>query len=429
MKRLLRGCLLSALTLALAGPAWGYQVKIGARIDTDVGYVWRSGNSNGTPFAANDSRLPDLTTFYIAMPGTNYLRFEFTSNDKSTGARIEIGISAGGSDVWWGHGSSAVALRHMFGWYKFGRCRLVIGHTDNLFASLDYAPYQWLGRGNQIGIYSIIGPPGIAQSIGDNAPTYMFVGMGKQYSGRFVQIALYYDVGPWTFMASLGQAPTMTYWFRPVGVQFSGNNMLPRLDLVVRYRGKYISAAPGLSISQSELDPIEGGSLDDDRVLSYCLVLPVRLSFGAFKIKGEVSYGMNWVTANYAGAHRFLNMGAFWGGNNDPTRTKLEDTYFLAACLGLEYYLGRVSFHLGGGWQKTTNASNDQVGTWRHGQNVRYGFNFAVRYHVNKHFIIAPEISYWNYGWNPHRDVGDGNAMFADFGSAWLAGISFQVRF
>ncbi len=429
MKRLFGAVLLVGLSVLWAVPAAGYQVKIGARIDTDVGYVWSSGNSNGIPFGSNDSRLPDLTTFYLALPATNYLRIDWMSDDKSTGARIEIGLQAGGPDVFLGHGSVAVTLRHMYGWYKFGRCKLVIGHTDNLFASLAYGPYQWFGRGIQAGLVSIIGPPGIALAIADTGPTYFFVGTGKQYSGRFSQIALYYYVGRWTFMAAIGQAPTLTYWFRPVGVQFSANTMFPRLDLVVRYQGRYVSVAPGFSISLSELEPISGGSLDDDRVLSYCLVLPFQLSFGAFRIKGEVSYGMNWATANYAGAHRFLNMGAFWGGNNDAAQTKFEDTYFLAACLGLEYHLGRVSFHLGGGWQKTTNASNDQVGTWRHGQNVRYGLNFAVRYHVNKHFVIAPEISYWYYGWNPHRDVGDGNAMFADFGSAWLAGISFQFRF
>jgi hypothetical protein len=52
-----------------------------------------------------------------------------------------------------------------------------------------------------------------------------------------------------------------------------------------------------------------------------------------------------------------------------------------------------------------------------------------VRYRVNKHFVIAPEISYWFYGWNPFRDLGDVNAMRADYGSARLVGISFQIRF
>jgi hypothetical protein len=412
MRKLFVLLLAVVLTVAFALPAMAYQVKIGGRIDTDIAYAWRSGNSYGN----NDMRMPDLTTFYIAMPVTNYLRVDWISNDKSTGARIEFGISAGVNAT---HGATAVGLRYMYGWYKFGRCRLVIGHTDNLLASLAYAPYQWLGLAGQ-GLFT--------GQLNLQAPIVLYIGMGKQYSGRFAQIALYYDVGPWTFMVALGQAPT-TNAGNPVGNAFAANTMFPRLDLVVKYKGKYVGLAPGFSIYMSEREPIEGASLADDRILSYLLVLPFRISFGAFRIVGEVSYGMNWDAANYFPSQRILNRGVYWGGNNDPSRIKVEDTYFFAACLGLSYTMGRTSFHLGGGWHKSSNSSNDQPGTWRHGQNVRYAFNFAVRYRVNKHFVIAPEISYWFYGWNPLFDVGAGNAVVADMGNVWLAGISFQIRF
>ncbi len=412
MRRLLVLLLAVVLAVALAVPAMAYQVKIGARVDTDIAYAWRSGNSYGN----NDMRMPDLTTFYLAMPVTNYLRVDWMSNDKSTGARIEFGLQAGPA-----HGNVAVTLRYMYGWYKFGRCQLVIGHTDNLLASLAYAPYQWLGLA-ALGLFN--------GNSGAMAPVVLYIGMGKQYSGRFAQIALYYYVGPWTFMAAIGQAPT-TNATNPGGILSVANTMFPRLDLVIKYKGKYVGVAPGFSIYMSEREPIEGGSLQDDRILSYLLVLPFRISLGNFRIVGEVSYGMNWVAANYFPSQIVLNRGLYWGGLNDGSlRTKVEDSYFLAACLGLAYYMGRTSFHLGGGWQKTTNASNDQVATWRHGQNVRYALNFAVRYRVNKHFVIAPEISYWYYGWFPFADVGGGrNSMFADLGSVWLAGISFQIRF
>jgi hypothetical protein len=413
MRKLFVLALAVVLAVAFAVPAMAYQVKIGARVDTDIGYIWQSGTSYG----ANDSRMPDLTTFYIGMPVTNYLRVVWTSNDKSTGAFIELGIRAGGP--WAGHGASAVGLRYMYGWYKFGRCKLVIGHTDNLLASLAYAPYQWFGLA---AIGSFTG------QLGMMAPIVLYIGHGKQYSGRFVQIALYYDVGPWTFMVALGQ-PSNANNAGVAGIQNVANNMFPRFDFVVKYKGKFIGLAPGFSIYMAEREAIEGASLQDDRILSYLLVLPFRISFGNFRVKGELAYGMNWVAANYFGSQVVLNRAVYWGGNNDAVQDKVEDTYMLSACLGVEYFMGRVSLHLGGGWHRSSNASNDQNGTWRHGQNVRYGFNFAVRYRVNKHFVIAPEISYWFYGWNPLFDVGAGNAMFADMGSAWLAGISFQIRF
>ncbi|MBU0515222.1 MAG: hypothetical protein KJ621_10670, partial [Proteobacteria bacterium] len=380
-----------------------------------------------TSYGANDVRMPDLTTFYTAMPVTNYLRVDWMSNDKSTGARIEFGISAG-----IGHGAGAVGLRYMYGWYKFGRCRLVIGHTDNLLASLAYAPYQWLGLA-ALGSFTSGGAANFA------APVVLFIGHGKQYSGRFAQIALYYDVGPWTFMVAIGQAPTNNAG-NPVGNAFAANTMWPRLDLAVKYKGKYIGLAPGISIYMSERESINGGNIVDDRILSYLVVLPFRISLGKFRIVGELSHGRNWVAANYFPGQTVWNRAVYWGGANDPARIKVEDTYFLAACLGLEYHLGRVSFHLGGGWHKSTNATEDVPGGWRHGQQVRFAFNFAVRYRVNKHFVIAPEVSYWYYGWDPTQDVGGGampgriplparGSMFADFGSAWLAGISFQFRF
>mgnify|MGYP000727108697 CR=1 FL=1 len=61
-------------------------------------------------------------------------------------------------------------------------------------------------------------------------------------------------------------------------------------------------------------EPIEGASLDDDRILSYLLVLPFRISLGNFRIVGEVSYGMNWVAANYFPSQIVLNRGLYWGG-------------------------------------------------------------------------------------------------------------------
>jgi hypothetical protein len=429
MKKYAALILCLGLAWGLAAPASAYQVKIGARIDTDVGYIWRSGTSYPGPLGGfNDSRMPDLTTFYIGMPVTNYFRIDWMSNDKSTGGRIEIGIGAGGPGL--GHGGSTIALRYMYGWYKFGRCRLVIGHTDNLLASLAYAPYQWFGLA-AIGSFTFNNSAAVVP----NAPVVLFIGHGKQYSGRFAQIALYYDRGPWTFMVAVGQPSTnnIINWVDgtnlPTAVTAVPNTTFPRLDLVVKYKGKYIGLAPGFSIYMSEFEPISGARLENDKVLSYLLVLPFRISFGNFRIKGEVAYGRNWVAANYFGAQTAFMSALWWGGLNDPSLTKIEDTYMLSACLGLEYYLGRVSFHLGGGWQRSDNATNDQFVTFRHGQQVKYAFNFAVRYRVNRHFVIAPEISYWFYGWDPTWDVGGGNAVFADLGTAWLLGISFQFRF
>jgi hypothetical protein len=403
MRKLTIWLMVAALTLGLAASAAAYQVKIGATIYTNLFYAFQSGNAAGR----GDSRMPDTTTFVAEASGDSFFWISWTSNDKTTGAYIELWLQGGP-----GHGATAVGLDYMYGWYKFGRCTLTIGHTDNLFASAQYQPYAALAS-----FY-------FADGSGGN----YFREFGKLYSGRFVQIKLDYEVGPWTFMVALGQAPTGgSNPVNPVGVANVANTMLPRLDVAVQYKGKMFSVAPGFSVYVSERESIEGASLEDDRVLAYALVLPFKLTFGSFGVVGEVGFGRNWVTANIANLWR---QGVWWGGNNDGTQVKFEDTYTYTACLGLYYEIGRATIWLSGGWQKSTNASNDQVGTWRHGQNTRYAVVFAVPYKINKHFTIAPEVGYYFFGWDPTLDVGPGaGSMNADLGSAWLAGVQFVFSF
>jgi hypothetical protein len=402
MRKLLLSLLGSALLVAgLAASAAGYQVKIGADLVTNIFYAVRTGNSYG----GNDRRMPDLTTFVVEQNADSHFSLTFTSNDQTTGAYIQIFLSSGPA-----HGATGLGLDHMYGWYKFGRCTLTIGHTDTMFASEEYAPHAWLSSG-----YFSNG--GSADGL---------KGFGKLYSGRFALIKLTYETGPWTIQVALGQAATVNA-NNPVGVATVANTMFPRLDLIVQYAGKWFSLAPGFSIYQSEREPIQGASLGDDRVLSYALVLPFKLSFGSFGIVGELGFGRNYWQAQ---TYNPWVAAVYWGGNNDATQVKLEDTYSLSACLGLYYVLGRVTLWLSGGWVKSTNASNDQAGTWRHGQNQRYAVVLAAPYKVNKHFTISPEVGYYYFGWDPTLDVGPGpSSMTADLGSAWLAGVRFIIDF
>jgi hypothetical protein len=414
MKKLWVFCLALVLAVVFALPAAAYQVKIGARIKTEIMYSWRSGTSYNAPNRRQDggaSYQPDLTTFTIGTQDESYLRVDFTSNDKSTGARIELGLWNDGGV----HGDAQVGLRHMYGWYKFGRCKLVIGHTENLFGK--YRPYANLG-------WTLHRRPA---DLNTRIRT-TFINHGAIKSGRFVQIILYYYLGPWTFQVALGQAPDATDGGRygPGGIQSVFNTTLPRMDLVVMYKSRYFSVAPGLVVYLGEWEPIEGASLDDDRIWTWALNLPFHVSLGSFGFKGQLFVAQNYFTNNHD--NQFVQA-IYWGGNNDPSRIKVEDTFMMGACLGFYYKVGRATIWLSGGWQKNSNSSNDQNGTWRHGQVVKYGFSFAVPYKVNKHLTIAPEIAYYYEGWSPWRDVGNGNAVFADLGSLWLAGIMIQFKF
>ena len=414
--------------LGLFGVANGYQVKLGTRIHTDfywafmTGTNYRSAGDTAGTLGGNVNK-PDITQFYCAQPSTNFLRVDFTSDDQTTGARIEFGLRSG-----WAAGANRISLRKLYGWYKFGRCKLVVGKNNSLFATLAYAPYQWLGLSS-------------AGSIGDNrGPTDLFIGWGKQTGGFFTQIGRYYYRGPWTFMAALGMPALQASSNVPV---YGGNNgvvqgyaILPSLKLAVQYKGKYFSVAPAFSIYETRWEPWEGARLEDDRVLSYLFVLPFRFTMGRFGFTGELSYGQNWWAPNSAANLRVLMSGVWWGGQNDVTtgggqnQIKFADTYMYAACIGFYYKIGKATVWLSGGFEKTVNGSSDAVGTWRHGQNTRYAFVFAVPYKVNRHFTIAPEIGYFYYGWNPFADVGPGQAsMYSDLGSVVMAGVVFKFFF
>ncbi len=396
-------------------PAAAYQVKIGARLRAEFYWAIRPGTTYGT----RDVRNPDLTTFIAAMPSTSFIRVDFTSNDRTTGARIEIGLGAGPD-----HGANRLDGRHFYGWYRFGRCKLVIGHTDNMLArEKDYAPWQYLGLSARQATFPL-------------GPSDMMEGFGKLYSGRFTQAILYYYDGPWTVMVSIGEPSLNT----STGWAFSNNagtiavtNTWPRLDLVVEYRSRWFAVVPGFSISEVRFEPMDGLSMTDDRVISWLAVVPFRLQFGPFGIRGEVGTGRNWVTANMYNAYQ---AGVWWGGNNDGgNRIKLADTRLYSAGLSFNYQIGRATLWFSMGWQRTENFSHDQNGTWRHGQNTRYAFVFAAPYRVNRHFTIAPEIGYYYMGWDPTQDVGGSTnaaqptSTTADLGAVWIVGVQFMIRF
>ena len=417
MKRFLLAGLVALLAVALAAPAaFAYQVKIGMRLKTDVFYMVMNAGSYG----AADIRQPDVTGFQIGIQDDSYLRLDFLSDDKRTGARIELGMWALSGVA----GNVGIGVRHLYGWYKFGRCKLVIGHTDNMFAWGGGAPYAqlgWADRGNLI-----------TRRIRNK-----FKNTGKLTSGRFAQIALYYTVGAWTFMGSLGMPPNDNTTNGPT----PGGNaavvqqymIYPRLDVAVMFRGKYFTIVPGFSIYRVEWETWEGApNLRDDSVLAWAIVLPFHVNLGAFGFKGEVSVNQNWTTSNY---DHYWHQAAWWGGANDAGRVKLKDTRTYAGALGFYYKIGRATIWLSGGWIMASNGTSDMAGGWRHGQNVRYGFSFAVPYKVNRHFTIAPELSFYNFGWNPFQDVGGSanpaapTSTTADLGSVWLLGIQFLFKF
>ena len=418
MKRM--GVILGAFlgVVLSAAVALAYQTRIGGTLAFDLFYAIQSGPCYAGAAGTRDIRQPDLTSFNTQV-SSGTLTFWFFSDDRSVGAHLTLSMTAGPAA-----GAQVVQLMYLYGWYRFGRCRLSIGHMDNMFAAATYAPYAGLGF----------------QTLPDGSGG--FFEFGKLYSGRFAQAALYYGLGRWQFMIALGAVPRNTNnWPAYRGNQnvITGYARYPRLDLAVEYQGKYFSLAPGLSVYRTEWEPWEGAVLEDKHVWSMALVIPFRVTVGNFGLTGEVGYARNWRVPNMLNTWQ----GGLWWGSGWPDnldRIKVADTTTYTACLGLYYRVGRATVWLSGGWQMSQNGSSDVFGGWRHGQNVRYALVLAVPYRVNSHFSVAPEVGYYFFGWDPTQDVGGPSnwgtpggatttSTTADRGSAWLLGIRFLVRF
>jgi hypothetical protein len=405
----------AALILALlsAGPASAYLNKIGLRISTDVFYSLQSGSSYFGPDNTRDIRQPDLTTFTAQADTQLYVLW--LSNDRTVGVHLQIQMSAGPN-----HGVSQVELYYLYAWYKFGRCRLEIGHTDNLFASAAYAPYGALGFSR----------------FGDGSGG--FFDFGKLYSGRFVQMALYWSDGPWRLMIALGAAransdnrPALAGGIDVVQV----NTRYPRIDLALEYKGRWFAVAPGLAVYRAEWEPMAGTPhMRDQEIVSWALVLPFKFSLGPAGLTGEIGIGQNWVTSNMLNTWQFAS---WWGGLGDGGNLdKVADTRMYSACLGIYYRLGRTTLWLSAGIITLQNPSSDAPGAWRHGMNQRYAVVLAAPYQVTRHLTIAPEVGYYFFGWNPTQDVGYTDpangapaSTTADLGSAWIMGVRFQISF
>ena len=396
----------------LASSAQAYQVRVGANVATSLFYAIQTGSSYAGFAGTRDIRQPDLTNFATQVDG--YFSIIFVSDDRSTGAHVKIALTSGPVA-----GTNAVNLYYLYGWYRFGRCTLEVGHMDNLFAPATYAPYGALG---------------FNALIDGSGGFYEF---GKLYSGRFAQVALYYKAGPWTLMAALGAVPrnsdnlptTQTFW-GPVTNVFQMNQIYPRLDLAAQYRGRWFALAPGFSIYRTEWETWEGApNLQDDHIWSWAFVIPFKLVVGNFGLTGEAGIGQNWAVPNMLNTWQFAT---WWGSARTGFMNKVADTRLYTLCLGLFYRVGRATIWLSGGWQMAQNGSSDVIGAWRHGQNVRFAFVLAVPYRVNRHFTVAPEVGYYFYGWNPTEDVGpvsQGGTVTADLGLAWIVGVRFYIHF
>jgi opacity protein-like surface antigen len=433
--------LLAAMAVAapvIAAEAPGYGVVVGGRIHYDIGWQIKSGDKQ-----VGNATEDTLVNFFSSIRPSSYLNATFSSPDKTTGAKVEIGLTgninqdnAGGADA------SGTTLRLAYGWWKAGSCTLLAGQAWTRLGAGVQLP-QLLGggksnKGELIG-FGFISPsrtPRLAFSmeVNDNFGFDISIAQaGSEFSAN-------------KYAAPAAPATTASGVYDGAG---STDNYLPRLELVLDFKFGGFKISPGAGISYEKWKFTDADStaaandnLDlDDSVLSYLLFLPVKYQNGPFWAVLSAFYGQNH-DSNWNGENgvnpttydintfRIGTAGRNYGGQPFALPVagdngKIEDTTAWGVGLGLGYALTeQFTIQIAGGFDSLSNDGwglddgNDSY--------TRWAIWLAAPYKLTSNLTIQPEVMYFDYG----DAVGYGHTFDdEDAGSEWLVGVNFQFLF
>jgi hypothetical protein len=390
--------------VAFTAPAWaadeapGPNFTVGGRMLTDVGY-----HNVSKEFTAN--KKEDVTSAFVSLGNTSYLRGTFTSADKTTGGVVELSMS---SKI---NNAETVGLRFAYGWWKVGNCKLYAGQTDNWLGSTAFAPKQYFGQTEG----------------GKNEMT----NWGHIYGGRNPQAGFQWESGMFGFQIALVQPGAEKIATLPATVDAYAN--LPRIDLALKLNAGGFLVQPGFGWSQLKMEGVASGA--DDNYTSMIFILPVKFSAGPFTAKVEGHWGKN-IDGEWSGG-RLPSLGTGLSANSTSTiklgmpeiktNGKIEDTTQVGGIVSAEFKILPVwTAAAGFGIEKLNNdawkqsaASGGLAG--KDDNYTRTGYFVSLPYEVTKNFTVHPEFAYYNYGDNPLTSK--------DYGTEWLAGLQFRFVF
>lgn len=394
MKKTLVILVALAALVAFTAPAWateapGPSFTVGGRMLTDIGY-----HKNSKELTNN--KKEDVTSAFVNLGNTSYLRAHFTSVDKTTGGHVELGLKSLINN------QESVGLRFAYGWWKVGNCKLYAGQTDNWLGNTAFAPKQYLGQ----------------TEAGKNTLT----NWGYIYGGRNPQAGFQWESGMFGFQLALVQPGAEKVPTVAAGQDLYAN--VPRFDLAAKFTAGGFLTQPGFGWSQLKSEGVTGGG--DDTFTSWIVILPVKFAMGPFTAKAEVHHGQN-NDAEWSGG-RLSGLGALpLSMPYIKSNGKIEDTKQTGGFISLEYKILPVwEIAAGFGIEKLNNDAWKQATSkggagWKNDDYTRTAYFVALPYQVTKNFKLHPEFAYYNYGDN----VKDGK----DFGTEWVAGFQFQFVF
>ena len=380
MRRIIGFLMVILSVIALAIPALAvspstYSFTLAGRMLTDIGWKQQSKEltNNGSS---------DVGTWFLNMPGHSWLRARFYSIDKTTGGRIELGLKAL-------EPAATVSLRYAYGYWRVGKCRLLAGLTDNHFGALAYSPRQWVGL---------------------NEGHLLLFAWGYLWPHRTPQVQFTYREKSWDLQIALEEPRNKTNWFA-TGTDTTFK--FPRASMTFTFKGKSIMAGPGVSFVQHSY---EGGGAFDDSYNTWAIVLPIKYTIGAFTLKFQGHYGVN-----FAGEYNKYPSTWTRPYRQDITSGSVEDTTIYGGYLAGEYKIGNFSLYGGFGYENFSNDAWSGKNGYSKDENVRWAAFIALPYQFTKNFGIHPELAYYSYGDSP--------ATGESLGNEWLLGAQFRFVF
>lgn len=375
MRKLFAIALAALLVVAFSASAFAYDVKLGARINQEFGWDFKSKERT-------NNKNDDVTTSFNSLVGNSYLNAKFMSEDKKVGAFIEIGMKE----------YSNIGTRYAYAWYKVGNCTLSAGQFDN-----------WQGGK---GVYWT------SQKLAQGASTGDVLGYGKAWVPRQPKIEFMYQAGAFGFSFALEKPNTVaTTYSVPSTVDVY--NKIPGLSIAADYTSQVFEITPAFIWTRWDMEGMPSGY--DETVDSMGFILPIAVKMGGFKLILEGHYAKNpaGVYSNYStyGKAVFKNSG------------KVEDTDLVGGYGELSYVTGALRIAVGAGVESYTNdawKAKDGLG-YKEDNVVQYMGWIALPYEVHKYLTIRPELNYFSFGDNP-KDGKDG-------GNEWLIGVLFRFVF
>ncbi|MCF8032026.1 MAG: hypothetical protein K9K66_11570 [Desulfarculaceae bacterium] len=383
MKKILILAIAVLAMLAVSVPALAvspstYTFQMAARMLTDVGW-WQKSEE----LTASGS---DVGSWFLNMPGHSYLRGRFYSVDKNVGGRIELGLKSLQPET-------SVSVRYAYGYWRVGNCRILAGQTDNWFGSLAYHVRQYVG-------------------LNESAHLLLF-GWGFLWPHRVPQVQFTYNTDKWGVQFALEEPRQKTNYF---GTGTDSTFMFPRASLTFMFKVGGFMTHPGVNFVQHSYEDGNNTVGSSDSYNTWALVLPIKYTVGAFTLKFQGHYGVNFATE-----YPFYPVALTRPYRNGITSGDIEDTTVYGGVLAGEYKIGKIMITGGFGYENFTNDAWSGKNGYSKDENVRMGAFVAVPYQFTKNFGIHPEFSYYSHGDDP--TTGD------DKGNEWLLGVQFRFVF